>query len=61
MTTATIKHQRNVANVEELQKKADLFDELVGVIEDKYLGSLMEETEGEKNIPLSKAKKMLRK
>jgi hypothetical protein len=60
MTTATIKHQRSVVDVEELQKKADLFDELVGVIEDKYLGSLMEETEGEKNIPLSKAKKMLR-
>lgn len=46
-------------DVEELQKKADLFDELVGVIEDKYLGSLMEETEGEENVPLSKAKKML--
>lgn len=60
MNTAIIKHQRNTIDVEELQKKADLFDELVGVIEDKYLGSLMEETEGEKNIPLSKAKKMLR-
>jgi hypothetical protein len=60
MVTATIKRQRNVADVEELQKKADLFDELVGVTEDKYLGSLMEETEEEINIPLSKAKKMLR-
>jgi len=35
-------------------------DELVELIEDRYLGYLMKLTEKEKNIPLKKAKKLLR-
>ena len=46
--------------LEELKRKASLFEEILSFIEDKYLGYLMEETEEEENIPLSKAKKELK-
>ena len=45
--------------VEKLQEKASLLDELLSLIEDKYLGDLMKEVEEEENIPLSKAKTLL--
>lgn len=43
-----------------LQAKAALLDELLELIEDKYLGRLMSLTEKEENIPLSHAKLLLR-
>lgn len=46
--------------IEELKIKASILDELVELIEDRYLGYLMELTEKERNIPLKKAKKLLR-
>ena len=46
--------------LEELQKKASLFEEILSFLEDKYLGFLMEETEKETNIPFTKAKKELK-
>ncbi len=45
----------------EFQMKAEILDELVELIEDKYLGSLMRLTEKEKNIPLKKARQLLRR
>jgi len=45
--------------LEELQKKASLFEEILSFLEDKYLGFLMKKTEKETNIPLHKAKKEL--
>lgn len=47
--------------VEELKRKASLFEEILSFLEDKYLGYLMEKTEEEENIPFSKAKKILSK
>ncbi len=46
--------------LEELKIKASILDELVELIEDRYLGYLMKLAEKEKNIPLKKAKKLLR-
>lgn len=45
--------------IREFKMKADILDELVELIEDKYLGSLMRFTEKEKNISLKKAKPLL--
>lgn len=42
-----------------LRAKAAILDELIELIEEKYLGYLMKTTEKEKNIPLSKAKRLL--
>jgi len=50
----------NKSYLEELKRKASLFEEILSFIEDKYLGYLMEEVEKEENIPLSKAKKELK-
>ncbi len=46
--------------LESIEKKAFFLDEFLSFIEDKYLGDLMEETEGEKNISLSEAEKILK-
>ena len=43
----------------ELRVKADLLDELMELIEEKMLGYLMKTSEKEKNIPLSRVKKLL--
>lgn len=51
--------QRKI-NIKELKKKAAFWDEFMEFIEDKFLGNLMELTEKEKNISLSKAKNLLR-
>ena len=62
MATQT-KTQFKVGGNEEIQEfkmKAEILDELVELIEDKYLGSLMCVSEKEKNIQLKKAKPLLR-
>ncbi len=46
--------------LEELKIKASILDELVELIEDRYLGYLMKLTEKEENISFKKAKKLLR-
>ena len=46
--------------LEELKIKASILDELVELIEDRYLGYLMKQTEKEENISFKKAKKLLR-
>lgn len=62
MTIATIsKNLTKVKGIKQLQIKAALFDELMAFLEDKYLGYLMDSVEKEKNIPILKAKKMMRK
>jgi hypothetical protein len=59
--TITIsKRESAKKKLEELKVKASILDELVELIEDRYLGYLMKLTEKEKNIPLKKAKKLLR-
>ena len=46
--------------LEELKRKASLFEEILSFLEDECLGYLMEKTEKEENISLSKAKKILK-
>ncbi len=46
--------------LETLQRKASFSEEILAFIEDRYFGYLMEKTEEEKNIPLSRAKKFLK-
>ena len=43
-----------------LKLKASLFDELTELIEERYFAYLMKLTEREKNVPLKKAKKLLK-
>ncbi|MBI2637617.1 MAG: hypothetical protein HYW88_01830 [Candidatus Sungbacteria bacterium] len=57
--TRTQLKTRRVSELEHLRAKAALLDDLVELIEDKYLGYLMKITENEKNISLLKAKKLL--
>ena len=45
---------------EDLRNKASFLEELLSFIEDKYLGVLMAKTEREKNIPSSKAKRIMK-
>lgn len=47
--------------VDDLKEKASTLEEILSFLEDKYFGNLMERTEKEKNIPLSKAKNSLSK
>ena len=56
MTKVTVEKQK----LEELQKKAAVLEEILGLIEDQYLGQAMAETEIEDNIPLADAKVALR-
>jgi len=46
--------------LETLKRKASFSEEILAFIEDRYSGYLMEKTEEEKNIPLSRAKKILK-
>ncbi|MBI2591315.1 MAG: hypothetical protein HYW34_01400 [Candidatus Brennerbacteria bacterium] len=48
-----------VDNIQQLRKKAAIFDELIDFIENKGLGYLMSETEKETNLSFDKAKKLL--
>ena len=50
----------NKEEIEQLQTKAAILDDLVEFIEDKYLGHLMRIVEKEPNISLKKARTMLR-
>jgi len=43
------------SEIEKLERKAAIFDELMEFIEDKGLGYLMKEAEGEENISLDMA------
>jgi len=58
--TITSKNEFLQEKLEELKIKASILDELVELIEDRYLGYLMKLAEKEKNISLKKAKKLLR-
>ena len=60
MTTATLPKTKKTSEFETLRTKAAILDELIDLIEEKYLGYFMRATEKEKNIPLSRAKKLLR-
>lgn len=60
MVTKLREATKKINNMEQLRTKAALFDEMIGLIEDKYLAYLMKSTETEPSIPLSQAKKMLR-
>ena len=60
MTTQTLIKTQKSADIERFKTKAAILDELLELIEDKYLGFLMSATEKEKNIPLEKAKKLLK-
>ena len=44
----------------ELKAKAALLDELLELIEEKHFGHAMAAVENERNIPLTRAKKLLR-
>ena len=57
--TTKIREKTNKTEIQKLQTKAAILDELLEFIEDKYLGYLMGETEKENNIQLQKAKKIL--
>jgi len=50
----------NKKEIERLQTKAAILDDLMEFIEDKYLGQLMSITEKEPNISLKKTKTNLR-
>jgi len=61
MLTATKEKKiTNKEEIEQLQTKAAILDDLVEFIEDKYLGHLMRIVEKEPNISLKKARTMLR-
>lgn len=59
MTTAT-KEKINKEEIEKLQTKAAILDDLIEFIEDKQLGYLMRIAEKEPNISAKKARTMLR-
>lgn len=60
MATKTFTKAKKSHEFEKLRTKAAILDELMELIEDKYLGYLMKTTEKEKNVPLSRTKKLLR-
>lgn len=61
MPVQTAKTKSNIDKKQsELRAKAEILDELVELIEDKYLGFLMRSTEKEKNISLERAQRVLR-
>jgi hypothetical protein len=62
--TPTIQKEQIIMDrkyVEELKLKAFLFEEILSLLENEYLGYLMKQTEGEDNISALKAKKILNK
>jgi hypothetical protein len=59
MLTTTKKSKQKKQATDELRIKAKLFDEVLALIEEKYLGELMRKTEKEANVSLAKAKKLL--
>ena len=59
LTITKEKKAINKKEIERLQTKAAILDDLVEFIEDKYLGHLMRAAEKEPNISFKKAKTML--
>ena len=61
MNTITKEKQgiREKSELEHLKAKAEILDDLIELIEDKYLGRLMKNAEKEKSIALKGAKKLL--
>ncbi len=59
MFATTKKSKQKKQTADTLRVKAKLFDEVVALIEEKYLSELMRKTEKESNISLTKAKKLL--
>jgi len=59
MNPITIPKKIKEEEIYQLKLKAAIFDELIEVLEDKYLGHFMSVVENERNIPLSKSKKMM--
>ena len=60
LTITREKRAINKKEIERLQTKAAILDDLMEFIENKYLGQLMSITEKEPNISLKKAKANLR-
>ncbi len=60
MATTFRKDLMSTKEIKKLRMKAAILDELMEVIEDKYLGQLMRFTEKETNIPMSRARRLLR-
>ena len=60
LTITREKRAINKKEIEQLQTKAAILDDLIEFIENKYLGQLMSITEKEPNISLKKAKTSLR-
>ncbi|MEK7150184.1 MAG: hypothetical protein AAB736_01095 [Patescibacteria group bacterium] len=58
--STTTKEKINKEEIEQLQTKAAILDDLMEFIEDKQLGYLMRIAEKEPNISIKKAKAMLR-
>ncbi|MEK7157692.1 MAG: hypothetical protein AAB688_01285 [Patescibacteria group bacterium] len=58
--STTTKEKINKEEIEQLQTKAAILDDLMEFIEDKQLGYLMRIAEKEPNISIKKAKTMLR-
>lgn len=56
MATKT-KEKITTQEINQLRLKSAIFDEFLEFVEDRGLTRLMEEVEGEKNIPLNEAKK----
>ena len=56
----TQREQLKNSEIQKLRTKAALLDELLELIEDKYLGQMMQKSEKEKGIPFMKAKRLLR-
>lgn len=47
-------------NTKQLKLKAAIFDRFLEIVEDECLARLMEDTEKEKNMPLSKARMLMK-
>lgn len=60
MSITTLRKTKESSATKKIRTKAAILDDLLDFIEDKYLGFLMSATEKEDNIPLAKAKKMLK-
>lgn len=59
MANNTIVKVEKRSELKKLRVKAAILDELIDLIEEKYLGHLMVTTEKEKSISLSRAEKLL--
>lgn len=60
MNTLTISKNNNTKKINSLKLKTDILDKFLEIIEGECLARLMENTEKEKNISFSKAKKLMK-